>query len=293
MSQALERTLTWAALLAALVAGPTAAQTEGPAGHLVLLGGGERPSYVMDRVAELAGGRSGRVLIVPLASPNPEEASRSLVTELETSGVGKVEVLTFDRESADSWENLERVNQATGVFFTGGDQQRLASALSGTELLGAMLELYYRGGVVAGTSAGATALGGLMVLGAAEPDQDPDRAVRTIRVGTVATRPGLGFMPIAIVDQHFVHRRRHNRLLTAALENPGLLGVGIDESTAIVVGPANRFEVLGENLVVVYDLSWGSPVDTDRNGNLTANGISLHLLASGQGFDLEDRGVEP
>jgi len=276
--------------------GAAAAQSEASQqsqGRLVLLGGGERPGYVMDRIAGLAGGRSGRVIVVPNANRRPEEATKSLSDELLTAGVARVEVLSFDRQTADSWENLERIEQATGLFFTGGDQARLVSALEGTELLGAMRALFDRGGVIAGTSAGATALGGLMITGATEPNQDPDRAVRSIRTGTVATRPGLGFLPDAIVDQHFVRRRRHNRLLTAVLEHPELLGIGIDESTAIVVGPGRRFEVLGENLVLVYDLSWGGPADTDRNGNLTATGISLHLLASGQSFNLDARGVEP
>lgn len=281
------------ALAVVALAWPLAAQTEGPRGHLVLLGGGDRPSYVMDRIAGLAGGRSGRMLIVPLASPKPEAAAGALRAELETAGVGMVEVLTFDRQSADSWENQERVNQASGIFFAGGDQTRLAAALRGTELLRRIAELYDRGGVVAGDSAGASVLGSLMVTGGARPDQDPDRAVRAIKAGTVAVEPGLDLLPGVIVDQHFVRRRRHNRLLNAMLENPGLLAIGIDESTAIVVGPPTRFEVLGESLVAVYDLSWGSSVDTDRNGNLAANGISFHLLASGQGFDLQGLNVEP
>jgi cyanophycinase len=271
---------------------PLAAQSAEPTGHLVLIGGGERPGYLMDRIAELAGGRNGRVIVVPIASPEPDEAAQAVVEELTRSGVGRTEVLSFARDSADSWENLERVRQATGIFFTGGDQARLTAALEGTELLGAMLELYAAGGVVCGTSAGATALGELMILGAAGGNQDPDRALLSIRAGAVEVRPGLGFLPEVIVDQHFVRRRRQNRLLAAVLESPTMLAVGIDESTAIVVGPSRRFEVLGENLVVVYDLSWGGPVDSDRNGNLTANGISLHLLSSGQGYDLEARGVE-
>lgn len=293
MSLTSKRTLAATLGLSLILAVPAVAPAQNPEGHLVLLGGGDRPAYVMDRIAELAGGQSGRVLVVPIAHPDPDQVSPSLVTELETAGVSQAEVLSFDRQSADSWENLERVKQATGVFFTGGDQELLASSLAGTRLLGEIRALYDRGGVVAGSSAGATALGTLMITGAAQPNQDPDRAVRSIRVGTVATRPGLDFLPGSIIDQHFLHRRRHNRLLTATLENPELLAIGIDEATAVVVGPGRRFEVLGENLVAVYDLSWGSPVDTDFNGNLTANGITLHLLASGQAFDLEAKGVEP
>ncbi len=281
------------AVLLSTAAVLTTAQPSAPLGHLVLIGGGARPSYVMDRIAELAGGRSARVLVVPVASSRPDEAAEALVAELERAGVGQVEVLSYDAQSTDSWETLERVNQASGIMFAGGDQAELAASLRGTRLLDNIRELYDRGGVIAGTSAGATALGSLMILGGATPDADPDRAIRVIRAGAVATAPGLDLLPGSIVDQHFIQRRRHNRLLTAVLENPGLLAIGIDEETAIIVGPPSRLEVLGENLVAIYDLSWGSPVDTDRAGNLAADGISMHLLRSGQVFDLEGRGVAP
>lgn len=274
-----------------LFATALASQPPAPEGYLVLIGGGDRPAYVMDRIAQLAGGRSARVLVVPVANSRPEEAAGTVREELERAGVGKVEVLDLDLESVDTWETLERVNQASGIFFTGGDQARLADSLRGTELLGKIRDLYERGGVIAGSSAGATALGTLMITGGSTPDGDPDRAIRTIRAGAVATAPGLGLLPDSIVDQHFIHRRRHNRLLTAALENPELLAIGIDEQTAIVISPDATFDVLGESLVAVYDLSWAGPVGSDRAGNLGANGITLHLLRSGQAFDLQGRGL--
>ena len=247
----------------------------------------------MDRIAQLAGGRSGRVLVVAVANPRPEEAAAALVAELARAGVGRAEELAFDETTVNAWETLERVNQASGVFLAGGDQALLAKSLLGSRLLDAIRDLYDRGGVVAGSSAGATALGTLMVTGGAAPGDDPDRAIREIRAGAVSTRAGLDLLPNSIVDQHFLHRRRHNRLLTALLESPRLLAIGIDEETAIVVGPPSRFEVLGERLVAVYDLSWGSPVELDVNGNLSASGITLHLLRSGQAFDLAGRVVAP
>ncbi len=282
-----------AALALVLCAPPVAGGTEATAGHLVLIGGGERPGYLMERIAELAGGGEGRWLVVPLANPEPDEAGPALQAALEQAGAGRVEVLSLAGPDADSWEARARVDQASGIFFAGGDQARLAAALRGTELLERIRELYSRGGVVAGTSAGATAIGAWMVTGASVPNQDPDRAVGTIRAGSVAVEPGLGLLEGVIVDQHFITRRRHNRLLTALLERPRLLAVGIDEATAVVVGPAGRFEVLGEGLVAVYDLSRAGAVAADRNGNLSATGIALHLLKSGQGFDLERRAPEP
>lgn len=272
---------------------PVSGESEQPRGHLVLIGGGERPGYLMERIAELAGGSAARILVVPLAHPQPDEASSELVEELMLAGAGRAEVLSFDPETADGWETLERVKQASGIFLAGGDQSQLGTALRGTELDLEIRRLYQRGGVVAGTSAGATVLGSSMVTGAAEPNQDPDRAVPTIRAGTVAIEPGLELLPGVIVDQHFIARRRQNRLLSALLESPETLAVGIDEATAIVVGPASGFEVLGEGLVVVYDQTRASAVESDGNGDLSASGIALHLLRSGQRFDLQARAVEP
>ncbi len=271
---------------------PASPGAEAPAGSLVLLGGGERSDAVMSRVAELAGGSEARVLVVSIAHPDPDAAGAALVRELETAGVGKAEVLSFDRETAGSWENRQRVAQSSGIFFAGGDQSRLAAALRETELLEGIRELYRRGGVVAGDSAGASALGTVMITGAAGPG-DPDRAVPTIRAASLALEPGLDLLPGTIVDQHFLARRRQNRLLSALLENPQLLAIGIDEATAIVVEAPSRFDVVGEGLVVVYDLAQAGPVAADGNGILAADGIVLHLLRSGRRFDLAERRPVP
>ena len=282
------RVLVWVALAMAPVAAGAARD-----GHLVIIGGGERPAYLMEGIAALAGGQSARILIVPTASDEPDATAAAQKAELEAAGAGLVEVLSFTRESADSWENLERVAQASGVFFSGGDQRRLADALTGTELLARIHDLYERGGVVAGTSAGAAVMSPLMISGDAPRTDDPEHVFTTIRAGSVATRPGFNLLPGTVVDQHFLRRRRHNRLMSVVLEHPELLGIGIDEATAIIVGPPGRFEVIGESLVVVYDASWTDPITRDRNENLAVSGMTVHLLRAGQFFDLETRSVVP
>lgn len=244
----------------------------------------------MDRIVSAAGGRSARILVIPLAHPRPEEEAAEIVAELERSGAGSAEALDLVPDQPDSWETLQRVEQATGVFLSGGDQSRLATALRGTELLASIRALYARGGVVAGESAGATALGSVMIVGAGEKSNDPDRSSRGIKEGGVVLEPGFGLLEKAIVDQHFLKRRRQNRLLSALLLNPKLLAIGIDEQTAVVIR-SGRLEVLGEGLVTIYDLSWGSRVKSDPNGNLGASGMTLSLLISGQVYDLASRSV--
>lgn len=284
------RRVVLAVLLGAV---PALGPAEPAGGHLVLVGGGSRPAAVDARIVELAGGADATLLVVPVAHPDPGAAGPALVAELIAAGAGRVEVLDLEVPDADRWENHRRVDQASGIFLSGGDQAELAVALRGTELLERIRRLHRRGGVVAGTSAGATALGDLMILGPAEPNQDPDRAVAAIRAGSLAIEPGLDLLSGVIVDQHFLARRRHNRLLTAVLENPGRLGIGIDEATAIVVGPRGRFEVLGEGQVIVYDLAGAGVAEAKDGALLSASDVVLHLLTGGQRFDLGTRRLEP
>lgn len=291
--RSLQKSGTLGTLLTLLfcLASPALSQNgRGTQGKLVLLGGGGRPSYVMDRIVSASGGRSGRILVIPFAHPRPEEEAAEIIAELGRSGVGSAEALNLVPEEPDSWETLQRLDQATGVFLSGGDQGRLANALRGTELLTSIRALYARGGVVAGESAGATALGSVMIVGGGDKTNDPDRSSRGIKEGGVVLEPGFGMLEKAIVDQHFLKRRRQNRLLSALLLNPKLLAIGIDEETAVVIR-SGRLEVLGEGLVTIYDLSWGGRVKKDANGNLGASGMTLNLLISGQVYDLASRSV--
>lgn len=258
-------------------------------GHLVIIGGGERPSYLIEEIVTLAGGPEARLVIIPVASGEPAETAEYQKGQFEEAGAGEVDYLLFDAETVDSPDHLAAVERATGIFFSGGDQRRLTDTMDGSQLLEQVRRLYARGGVVAGTSAGAAVMSPLMITGDEHWNDDPDQAFETIKAGNMDTRPGFGLLPGTIVDQHFVARRRHNRLISLVLEHPDLLGIGIDESTAIVVGPRNRFEVRGESLVVIYDAARAEPTGTDDNGNLSGIGLVLHVLRSGQAFDLEQR----
>ena len=276
---------TLAALL--LSTGPTAAASTH--GHLVIIGGGERPSYLIEEIVTLAGGLEARLVIIPVASSEPTETAEYQKEQFEKAGAGEVDYLLFDAGTVDAPEHLAAVERATGIFLSGGDQRRLTEAMNGSQLLEGVRRLYARGGVVAGTSAGAAVMSPLMITGDEHLNDDPDQAFETIKAGNIDTRPGFGLLPGTIVDQHFVARRRHNRLISLVLEHPELLGIGIDESTAIVVGPPNRFEVRGESLVVIYDAARAERTGTDGNGNLSGSDLQLHVLRNGQAFDLEQR----
>jgi len=242
----------------------------------------------MRRFVELAGGPGrARIAVVPMASEEAAESGADLVRELDGLGA-KAFVFLVDRAQAESAAVARRLDSASGIWFGGGDQARLTAALGGTRSLRTMHERYRAGAVVGGTSAGAAIMSDSMITGNQTPPGDTTGYYGDdypeIGRHRVEVRPGLGFLPGAIVDQHFLRRERHNRLLSAVLERPRLVGVGIDESTAIEVSPDGRWRVLGESDVLVVDAR-RSRVTSPDSPELGASDITLHLLPPGSVYD--------
>lgn len=171
-----------------------------------------------------------------------------------------------------------------GVWFAGGDQSRLTAALLDTPLHARLHEIYRAGGIIGGTSAGAAVMSEVMITGDEKREPAEGREWSTVEAANVVTARGFGFLSGIIVDQHFVTRKRHNRLISLVLENPSLVGVGIDESTAVLVRPDGKYEVLGENQVVVYDARRAATARTP-SGRLGARDVTLHVLVTGDVFD--------
>jgi cyanophycinase len=270
----------------ALSASPAPPPPELPRGSLVIVGGGDRSEAMMRRFVELAGGRGARIAVVPNASSEPEETGRALVAELDSLGA-RAFVYQLDRAAAKVEASARRLDSATGIWFSGGDQERVTEVLSGTPVMRAMQRRYREGAVVGGTSAGAAIMSDSMITGNQTPPGDTTGyygdeypAIARHRVEIVS---GLGFLPEAIVDQHFIRRERHNRLLSAVLERPSLLGVGIDESTALEVRPDGSWRVLGESSVVIYDARHAR-VTNGRQPLLGATGLRVHVIPAGGMF---------
>jgi cyanophycinase len=241
----------------------------------------------MEHFIELAGGPGeARIAVVPMASGEAEETGHELVREMMELGAADAFSFLLTRDEADDAAAL-RLEGVTGVWFSGGDQNRHTAALKDTPVEAALHELYRRGGVLGGTSAGAAIMSEIMITGD-ERRPGGERVSReafiTIDRDNVVTAPGFGFLDNAIVDQHFVRRKRHNRLLSLVLENPELIGVGIDEATALVVRPGGSWEVIGDGAVLVYDLR-GGEVTPDNARVLGATGLRLHLIPAGGGFN--------
>ncbi|MFC1619556.1 cyanophycinase [Candidatus Neomarinimicrobiota bacterium] len=260
-------------------------------GHLVIIGGGERADYMMQRIVDLAGGAEARFLIVPNASSDPIGTAEYQKEQLESYGVSSVDYVNLTSETVDDDTSLANLDGITGIFFSGGDQSRLQAVLNGTEFLRRIHSIYDNGGLISGTSAGAAVMSELMITGNELVSQDSIHPFGFVQEGNIEALEGFGLVTKAIIDQHFVRRKRLNRLITLILENPHLVGVGIDESTAIVVYPDDTFEVLGEYTVMVFDPSRAKNIAADGNGNLSASGVALHILQAGQRYDLKSRRI--
>ena len=256
-------------------------------GHVIVIGGAEdkvRERVILNRFIALAGGPDARVAVISTASSLGAAAGelyRRVFTELGCREVHTVHAMTRAQANDDSGARV--VREATGIFLTGGNQLRLSATIGGTRLAHAILERHRQGAVVAGTSAGASAMSSHMMAFGASGESPRQRMAQMAA--------GLGVLPGVIVDQHFQQRNRLGRLLAIIAQNPSLLGIGVDEDTAGVVGPDQVLEVIGRRSVTIID---GSGADTDAwnvpaHRPLMISNVVLHSLPAGYRFDLRRR----
>jgi cyanophycinase len=256
-------------------------------GTVIVIGGAEdkvRDRVILSRFVALAGGSEATIVVLSTASSLGTEAGdryRRVFSELGAREVRPLHTVT--RQQANDDEGVAAVADATGIFLTGGNQLRLSSTIGGTHLAQAIQDRFAAGAAVAGTSAGASALSSHMIaFGAsgATPKQ---------RMAQIAA--GLGVLPGVIIDQHFQQRNRLGRLLSLIAQNPSLLGLGIDEDTAGVVGPDHVMEVIGRGSITIVD---GAGLETDAwevggHRPIMLSNVVLHSLPAGYRFDLRAR----
>ncbi len=265
---------------------PAAAQAA-VGGHLFIVGGGPRPDALMRRFVELAGGAGqARILVLPMASADTATGERQ-AAELRALGADAT-ALPLTRAQAVRPGAGQAFAGITGVWISGGVQGRFMEVVAGTPVDSAIRARYREGAVIGGTSAGAAVMSAAMITG---DERRPggsrpitgsgDDAWLTIDRDNVTVAPGLGLLTNAIVDQHFVRRKRHNRLLALVLERDERLGVGVDEATALEVRPDGSWHVVGESVVVIYD---ARSATSTASGVLGGAGLRLHVLPAGASF---------
>jgi cyanophycinase len=263
----------------------TKPSTPRPKGHLFIVGGGDRDEPLMRRFVELAKGfGTGRIVVFTMASSVPLEVGPELVAEFRKYGVQDVVYYQLTRDEAMKAASAKILDGVSAIWFSGGDQARLTAALLDTPIHARMLEFYAAGGLLGGTSAGAAVMSEVMITGDEKRTKNEDELWQTVEADNVVRVRGFGFVKNAIIDQHFLVRRRQNRLISLVLENPALLGAGIDEATAILVRPDGKWEILGESQVYVVDAR-KAVVSKASSNKLGAHGLRLHLLLPGDVFD--------
>ncbi len=258
-------------------------------GNLFIIGGAQTKE-ITKKFVELAGGENARILIIPNASSNRIRSGESQRHEFIELGA-KAEFIIFSKENADDESNLKKLEWANAVYFTGGDQSLLTKDLLDTRLLEKIFDLYNKGGLIGGSSAGAAVMSEIMITGNELINKDTAQSFISIQKGNIETARGFGFIKNAIIDQHFLKRKRHNRLITLMCEHQNLVGIAIDEATAIIFRTDETFEVFGENQVLVIDPTVSENVRVDKNGNLGITNMKMHLLIHGDKFDLKSKKV--
>ncbi|MBU0487396.1 MAG: cyanophycinase [Bacteroidetes bacterium] len=251
-------------------------------GFLVLIGGAEDKKddkVVLRRVVNLNSAKS--VAVIPTASEYPAGLADKYTIAFKEIGVEEVSILDIRRrDEADTPENFEKINKADMIFFTGGDQVKLVSTLSGTSLLSRMRERHNDGVTIAGTSAGAAAASNPLLF-----DGDYAGLVK----GSVNFGKGFGFLEGVAIDTHFVHRGRIGRLAQFLCSGFGSKGIGIGEDTAIIISSDNIFEVVGKGIVTVVsteDCSFNNFNAISDNQPIVLDGIRVGFMQTGALFDM-------
>jgi cyanophycinase len=261
---------------------------DAPMGTLLIVGGGTQPLELVRHFVDLAGGPGkARIAILPMATSDAVATGAEKEAQLDSLGADSF-VVNVTRAQADDDSVVRKLSTASGIWFPGGDQSLLVAALQGSAALRAIHDRFRSGAVVGGTSAGAAVMSDSMITGnqfwpgmtAAVDSPSFSRITRR----SIEIIPGLGFVHNAIVDQHFIRRQRENRLFSVVLERPSLLGVGIDEGTALKVTPDGKWTVMGKSLVMILDAR-NSKVTQAQAGYLGAVGIRVSLLPAGSTYD--------
>jgi len=255
---------------------------------LIIIGGKEDRSndkLILSEVARRVG--SGKLVVTTVAMANDtEELFEQYEKAFRSLGVKHLYNLEInERGEATLPSKVKILDDASGVFFTGGDQIKITSQIGDTPIFERIREIYDDGGVIAGTSAGAAVMSETMLV------EGGDENSHVIR-GSVRMAPGLGLIAGVVIDQHFMERGRFGRLIGAVAQNPKNLGIGIDEQTAIVVERGNGFYVLGSGGVYVIDgtgVTYSNVAEEDPHKTISIYNVRMHMLSQGDRFDLLNR----
>lgn len=264
-------------------------------GPIIPIGGAEdlnpnNGETILAEFVRLSGGKRAHIAVIPTASADPGKTARGYTRLFRKLGVQNAASLEIEqREDANSEETLELLRWATGIFITGGDQERLVSLLVGTRAMEGIRQCNMEGTVVAGTSAGASILSAHMLVPGEIPGVESNNG--SPRRGATEMVSGLGLLQDIIIDQHFSQRGRIGRLLDAFAANPGLLGLGIDEDTAAICDATSCLTVIGSGAVTIIDGRNATSDYFERAPGEVVSVFDSHIFVLGPGrqFNLSTR----
>lgn len=260
------------------------AQTSSSKGKLFIIGGGEKPASMIKRIIKEADMKpGGYAVILPMSSEDPGGAISGVREQFGEEGLTQIYGAMFTKDQLNDQKKLDSVSNAGLIYISGGDQTRFMKLVEGTKLEKAIYRAFEKGTLIAGTSAGAAMMSEIMITGNQLKDTSYKATFKTIAPGNIETKKGLGLLKNVVIDQHFVIRSRHNRLITAILQFPETVGIGIDESTAILV-KGNEVEVVGMSQVLVFRNPEKSQKSFD--GKYGARGLILDIYLPGEKFKI-------
>ena len=259
---------------------PILLSAQKPKGQLFIIGGGKRPPEMIREMIDISGLRGeGYAVILPMASSEPDTALFYAHLQFEKEGIAREKLVgQFHAKGEYSETAIDSLQNAALIYITGGDQVRFMEMAGNSPVQMAIQAAYREGAVIAGTSAGAAVMSKMMITGNEFKHPEYPGEFRTIEAENMELKEGLGLLPKAIVDQHFVYRMRMNRLISVALENPRRQCIGIDESTAIVV-KGKKARVVGNGQVI--DLIYFKKKPKIKNGLLGGKSMILNVWLPG------------
>ncbi len=256
-------------------------------GKLFIIGGGKRPVEMIRSMVTISGvDTSGYIVILPMSSSVPDTAAYYGVKQFTDLGIKNVFSMNFNDSLDIISKRIDSLKNASLIYISGGDQNRFMEIVDGTHIYDAIHDAYKNGALVAGTSAGAAVMSAKMITGNEFKHPEYTGSFRMIEANNIEIRKGLGLVENAVIDQHFIWRMRMNRLISACLENPKETGIGIDESTAILV-ENNKATVYGKSQVIV--LRHKTAETKIVNGLLGAEDLELNVYLPGDSFEIVEK----
>ncbi|WP_029273006.1 cyanophycinase [Flavobacterium sp. KJJ] len=273
-------------MMASLLVVSSLLQAQNPKGKLFIIGGGNRSDDLMKQVlatAEL--NKKDYIVVLPMSSEEPDSAFIFFKTQMVKLTSNPIVMLNFTAATAQNKVLTDSVQKAKLIFISGGDQTRFMAVVNNTPVKTAIQKAYENGSTISGTSAGAAVMSEKMITGNQKLQKEYSGTFDNIRYDNLETSEGLGLLKTAVIDQHFLKRNRYNRLLSALVEFPDLTGIGIDESTAIIVRN-NQIEVAGESEVIVVRNPKGVS-KSKKNNLISIEKLEMSIYTAGQKFNIK------